>query len=604
MIFIPKPLILKAWQYFAEINSVTLFILSLVLFAFGNQAYAQDFTDPPIWRHALGGSVIGNPVAQVESVVAITDGGNLKSFSSQGNTLWSYYARGRLTTHLSRSREGTSYICRTNGTLIAVNRSGRELWQIRLESPMISPVLIGWDGRLFVFSDRKITCMTAAGFTLWSKNLEKRTALPPVLDIDGGVILVQDDGEVLKFDPFGTVLAWASSEGELPIASVSLAADEKLPVILLVFEDGRMELIYSSTGYRESLKGKLDLPSAPLTVAGMDAAGRNVSGKKDEAAVLFKDGRVGIISLDKRRLLWILPSHAGPGELPNIAASRISDRDFPGFFYDERGVYILTKTGATGFMQDGRRLWTIRIKGATGIPSFGDDGILYSGGEDWILYAYRLEARVRVKQNLLYGETPVGTYGMGNPGPSSMADFHFRYDDNQLEARFNEIRRAVKEGKVGINEKEYVSWLMETAGSVVANPWSRNHPPVHTRYRVEAARLLAYMGSRETIPFLTELFNRDTEVLVKAAAAEAIGRIGVDPEGIAIRAFGNTILPSSLVSDETLLSSVAEAVGALCRFSGPPLSDAGIRILTILSRDDKPPGSRNKARQEIRSINR
>ena len=103
----------------------------------------------PLWRQALGGAVIGIPVTQAESVVVVCDGGNLKAYSRQGRLLWDYFARGRLSPFITRSREGTSYICRTNGTLIAVNRSGRELWQIP-GSPLTAPVLVGWTaGSLF-----------------------------------------------------------------------------------------------------------------------------------------------------------------------------------------------------------------------------------------------------------------------------------------------------------------------------------------------------------------------------------------------------------------------------------------------------------------------
>ena len=157
------------------------------------------YTDNPIWRNALGGAVIGHPVAQVESVIAATDGGNLKSFSTQGKLLWNYYAGGRLTPHISRSREGTSYICRTNGRFIAINRSGRELWQIDLKTPIIFPAIIGWDGRLFVFNEKKITCMTAAGYILWSKTLETKTVSSPILDNQGGILMIQEGELVLLY---------------------------------------------------------------------------------------------------------------------------------------------------------------------------------------------------------------------------------------------------------------------------------------------------------------------------------------------------------------------------------------------------------------------
>ena len=205
----------------------------IILLSLCTKLYAQDRSDVPLWRQGLGGATIGRPVAQVESVVAITDGGNIRSYTSEGIFLWDYYARGRLTPLISRSREGTTYICRTNGTLIAVNRSGRELWQHNLRAPIVFPVLIGWDGRLFVLTDRRIICMTAAGYVLWSRIFDNRTILNPVRDSAGGVLLVQENGELLRLDPFGNAISYTDSQGT-PVALASLDSSENgLPILLL-----------------------------------------------------------------------------------------------------------------------------------------------------------------------------------------------------------------------------------------------------------------------------------------------------------------------------------------------------------------------------------
>jgi len=578
-----------------------IFLLLLTAGLRAQSAGANDaaFTEIPFWRQALGGAVIGHPVAQVESVVTATDGGNLKSYSSQGLPLWNYYARGRLAPFVSRSREGTSYICRTNGILIAVNRSGRELWQINLRAPVISPVLTGWDGRLFVFTGKKITCMTAAGYTLWSKTLERNIALAPVRDAGGGIIVALENGEIRRYDPFGGSFSYTASAPGVPNAVASLEINGYGLSILLLYADRHIELVSTQNSdskgnsvprvNSESFRGKLDLPAAPIAAAG----------RKNEAAVLLKDGRVVLLSPGEKKILWTAAGHIKEGELPEKPGP--GDLDF---FYDERGVYMLTKTGATGFTPDGRRLWITLLKNAAAIPSFGDDGILYSGGADWILYAYRLEDRVKAVQRVLYGEASEGSYGSGDPRPSSMADYYYRFDEKEMETRLAEIRTAIKNGDTGSNEKEYTAWLMETAGSLVENPRSGNNPPVQARYRAEAARLLAFLGSRETIPFLADLFNRDPDAAVKAAAAGAIGRIGVDPEGIALRAFMNAITPPSPPGDDVALTAVAAATGALCRFSGPPLSGAGVAILTLLSGPDRAPPVRRQAQRELDRLGR
>ena len=545
--------------------------------------YAQDISNAPLWRQALGGVIIGRPIAQVESVVAITDGSRLLSFSSQGTPLWDYSARGRLTPHLSRSREGTSYICRTNGILIAINRAGRELWQYRLRTPIIYPVLIGWDSRLFVFTETQIICMTASGNVLWSKTLEKSIALAPFLDTTGGFIIVMDDGEVQSIDPFGNLVSYQLLGGvssAVPSAITSLYIEGWGPSILLLHSDRQLELIYPELGYGETFRGRLDLPSLPLAAVG----------RGDKAAVLLQDGRLALICFERRDILWLADIGIS---IPASVEIDIS--------YDERGIYVLTREGASAFTADGRRLWIIRLTGTAALPVFGDDGILYSSGNDWILHAYQLEDQVRAGLRLLYGEEAEGNYGLSNPGPSSWANFPLRFEERELQARFSEIQQAIRNGYVGNREREYIAWLMETSGSFAAILHTGGRSPVQVQQRADATRLFAYIGSRETIPFLANLFINDPEAPVKAAAAYAIGKIGVDPEGIALRAFQSVISPMA-ISNETVLTSVAAAVGALCRFSGPPLSEAGIRLLTALSSADRPPATRRQAQQEMRSL--
>jgi outer membrane protein assembly factor BamB len=146
---------------------------------------------------------------------------------------------------------------------------------------------------------------------------------------------------------------------------------------------------------------------------------------------------------------------------------------------------------------------------------------------------------------------------------------------------------------------------MEIAGSAeAASPRQpRTHPLVQVKYRTEAARLLSFIGSRETIPFLANLCRGDPENVVKAAAAEAIGSIGTDPDGIAMAAFAALVFPQIPGRDERVMASIAAATGALCRFSGPPLSQEGTRVLTAIA--SLGPGfAQGVARRELDSLYR
>jgi outer membrane protein assembly factor BamB len=556
------------------------------------------FNDPPLWRQGLNGMVIGSPVSQAESVVVVSDGGSVKAFSWQGRHLWDYTVRGRLQPFVTLSREGTAYVCRyTNlsGALIAVNRTGRELWQVNIGEPLAAPVIIGWDGRLFVFTERNIRCYTAAGYPLWSKPLEKTIAFKPHKDGEGGFFLIYEDGEFLRFDAFGNILITEMLD-TIPLAIVPINypannSNIENKSLLFLYSNGVFEL--QNTRGREVLNG-IRLPAQPHSLAALD----------DHAAVLLKNGRICYISIADQRILWTGDTHLSPG---NFSGSS-PETDF---FFDERGIYLLTQNGAVAFTEDGVRLWTIELRGTVSLPAFSDEGILYSGGTNWILYAYRLEERVRAQKRVMYGPAPEGNYGTGILRPDIWEYNRQRLSEPEIIPVFREIEQAARDGIIGEKEKEYAAWLMGVAGSSLGsiqgnslpgNPRPGFQSPVNIIYKLRAVRLLASMGSRETIPFLANLLTRDNDPLVKAAAAEAIGIIGTDPEGIALQAFSNAIFPPTPLRDEQALSAVALAAGAICRFSGPPLSEAGIRILAALATYDRPPVVRNTAEREIRSL--
>jgi outer membrane protein assembly factor BamB len=545
---------------------------------------AQE-TAPYIWRQAPGGAVLGPPAVQVESVTAVCDGGSLVSYSDQGRLLWKYNARGRLSPHLTRSLEGTSYICRTNGILIAVNRAGRELWRKDVGTEISAPVLVGWDGRLFVFTPQRVHCFTASGYHLWSRYLTHPAALPPKLDRGGGILLVLEDQELAEISPFGRIVTRRLDV--MPSAVVPLdhfAQEEGQPA-----PEGRPALIFTKDGEAViSQWGALatNLPSP----GGVPLA---AEGRGDKAAAVFSDGRLLLLRLPDGETLWSGETHlAGEQDAGEVR-----------ILYDEWGIYVLSTSGATGFSEDGRQRWLIKITGASTVPAFSDDGLLYSGGKDWILYAYQMEERARQEGRSLYGNIPEGNYGTANPRPLFRETGYFNFDDGAVRARLAHIGRALQAGTTGVEELEYTAYLMEIADRVSApSRTTQPRPLVQPNHRIAALRLLGRLGSRETIPFLAGLYTRDRDNTIKAAAAEAIGRIGVDPEGYAFRAFNALIFLPSLYQDETVLTATVAAAGALCRFSGPPLSETGIKLLVTLGQADRPKSVRIRALSELESL--
>jgi len=553
-----------------------LFICSLPCFAeTAEGTFPKEFANAatPIWRHAPGGALLGVPAIQAGSVIAVLDGGHLKAYSLEGKPLWDYWARSpRLVPYVSRNREGTCYICRADGTFIAVNRVGRELWQLKT-GPITAPAVSGWDGRVFVTTEKKISCYTAAGYLLWDRGLAEKVVSGPFLTGAGGITAALNGGELLELSPFGKAIS--RHIGETPAAIIPAS-------------EGTVALLRN--GSLKFFKQNSETAARNIgTVRGTPLGGVS---RGDSIALLLANGNVVLVSLSSGRQQWSGASHIKNREIRNAG-------DFS-LLWDERGIYVFTQLGATGFSSAGRRLWVMRLNGASSIPVLDDNGTLFSGGKDWILYAYKVENRTLTRNESIYGPAPDGDYGLGSPPPSPWANDYDRFYENRLNQELDNLSTVIKDGKIGENELVYAAYLREISGSSLNPQTSRVRPPVQVQHRSLAARLLGYFGSRETISFLAELYLKDPDPAVKTAAAEAIGRIGTDPDGIALRAFSQMITAAS--RDEQVLSATAAAIGSLCRFSGPPLSESGIRLLGFIEREFMPSRARAQAKQEIASL--
>jgi outer membrane protein assembly factor BamB len=441
------------------------------------------------------------------------------------------------------------------------------LWRLK-PGVLSAPILSGWDGRLFVTVEQKLHCYTASGFLLWSRELEHKAALEPRMNRRGGMIMALENGDLLEIDPFGALTKKAL--GEVPSAIVPADGGT-----LVFFKNGGMRFIQSN-GVENRLPNLKE-----GAVGGISRGNR--------AALVLSNGTVVQISLPDGKVLW-----TGDSQLRSASAKETA------LVYDERGIYLLSPSGAVGFTDEGKRLWLLMISGSEGIPVLSDEGMLFSGGSDWILYAYKLENRLHTQGQSLYGPAPEGSYGLGNPPPSPWADYVYRFEESELNTRLADIAELIRTGKVGENEGAYMAYLMETASTSLNPQVSDTHPPVQVKQRAEALRLLGFIGSRETIPFLSNVYVGDPDPTVKAAAAEAIGRIGVDPEGIALKAFAQSAMAAA--RDEQVLIAAASAIGSLCRFSGPPLSESGVRLLGILGRDFMPTPVRAQAKRELDSM--
>jgi outer membrane protein assembly factor BamB len=538
-------------------------VLGLALFA--KAIFAAEIEEPELlWRQVLGGAALTKPAAQAGSVALVCDGGQVKAFGANGRLLWEYRAGGRLLPFITRS-DGGAYICRTNGIFSALNRSGRRLWQVNLRESPVAPPLVGWDGRVFVFLPARILCFTASGTRLWTLDLEKPITLAPVPDKAGGFAAVLADGSLLLVNAFGVTDAVQLQSVPFAVMPLPTLASGKGALygqeFAAIYADGRLDVAGGTKGQDAG-----NLPSA-LAAAPVAAAERGGS-----IAVLLADGGLTLVSREQG-VLWTVKTL--------IQDTRVGG---PYIDWNERGICLFTQYGGEAYNLNGERLWNLRLTGAAAAPVLDEDGILYSGGSDWVLYAYRVDARLPAQISAV-----PAVYGLGLPPPGAIS---YASAPDVRDFLLDTVEDGIRRGGIGRFEPEYTALLFG-----IASDRAENHEA-----RVRALRLLGTIGSREAVPFLTVLFRREQDAVVRGAAAEAIGAIGVDPKGRALAAFEEAVGARDAPLQERLLWSVILATGKLCRFSGPPLSERGVRLLANLSVPTQPASVRRRATSELSAL--
>jgi len=541
----------------------------------------------PMWEAPIGDTIRGIPHLQAGSVVLVGENGRVRSFFMSSTALWNFDARGTAVPHIARSYEAATYICNTDGVLMAINRVGRELWRLNLGKPISYSPVVGWDGRVFISLDSTMTCRTASGNGLWTIDLESPIAFAPILDKTGSVATVLQNNDFVKVHQFSRVERIRLDR--LPIMIVSLDEGNRQSYVLF-YQSGEMEKIYFNDSARHGSKlSKASFPSLPAPPVASASRG-------SQFVVTLRDGRTLCLNA-AGSILWTRDSHEavaerGPG---NLALGQAQ------MMFDERGIYTITIRGVSAFTPEGRRRFVHRLQvECSGVPALSDEGLLYACGRDNVLRVYKIDSRPRtIPQNRYYGPEPEGSYGMGNPPPSPWTGQNNRYQDPEQDRVFEEISAAIRSGQIGVNEPIYVAYIMEMVGFFLGNPHtSPVRPLVKPPQRVRLINLLALVGSRETIPFLWNIFDRDPEPAIRSACAEAIGRIGVDPTGRSFHSYNFLLSPNNPNVDPQLVLAASSSIASLCRFSGPPLAPEGIRILRYFS---NLPSIPNRVKEQIRA---
>lgn len=561
-------------------NSSAQPLLAQVPASVGSVSGGQSESEAEIlFRFPVGGVVTTGPVVGGTMVWFISDSRTLYVLDSEGKAIGRRTISYRKAAFIVCDPFGRAVIPEETSLLTMINRAGQTVWTLDLGVPASGPPAFGLDGRMYVLAGRFLAAYTPNGRRLWRTELPLEAAGTVQTGPGGGPVLMLTDGSLRLWSQDGESLWSFFINFEMPSAPQAtlhgalMAADGQ--AVAFALPDGRLARIDALGQLAWSFK----VAPLPAVLA---------LGPDDGCLVAGRDGSLSLVG--PSGLVW--RTSAKPGFVPSDAALVV---------YDSR--YVLTwKGGAVSFGIDGGFYRELNIRNPATAPALAPGGSVFSGGVDWIMYAYRFERGLSVPEASTV--PALDRQAVRQAAREEVFWTPGAMNDDVLLTGLADIEKSLKSGTIGGGAENAILYAAAVAlgdfeapfgsGAVSPGPVPRGPLP-----RAMACQTLGMLGSPRSLPVLVEVFQRDPEPVVRAAAASAVAAIGLDPDGLAQEAFARA---ASEGLDLRTAFGVIDAIEGLYRSNGALDNLAGALALARLSVGNYPRDLRARAETALRRV--
>ncbi len=532
----------------------------LGLFALGLPALGADL--PPLFRLSVGGRPLAPPLLDMSrnhSAVWFLSEDDSLYLLSEGGELRLKQALPSPRPWLAIDPFGRALVLLDGGGrpyLGIITATGNLAWRLPLgdwlgTSPVPGLVAFGPDGRYLLGNGRSLLCLAPSGRELWRYSLPGTpSSCPAILDASGNFLIGLSDGRLLVLSPYGEKKALYPGHASAVSALGRFGAD-----IVVGHEDGSLALL----GASGSVLFQATMRTAPRSFAASPPAGRT------PGTLVAIDGKGNLAVFDGGgRSLWEASTGITEASLL-LSTTRI----------------VVTGLGrAASYSISGTLLRSAGISHAIAPALITPTGLLFSAGEDWVLAAYRYEASLNAIEEERPPACPSDPRALRE---LELFDPSVTGEDGQL-ALVRDIEKSLDSATIGGGEagdrailEAIAAGSLSTAGQAAAGRKFR----LFARPRVEACRVLGEIGSPASLGALSDIAVRGGDPAVRASALEAIGRIGVDPDGLADSALA--LGGGGARLEDEVAWALVDAIEAQTLGSGASPSIAAVRSLMALS---------------------
>ncbi len=534
---------------------IVLFFLSL--FTAKLNALKENLSDLS-WRFVTGGKILYKPAVDHRGIIYFaSDDRHLYAVLPEGREKWSFALRSKPSSSPVISYSGTIYIGCVSGKFYAVAPNGSLRWCFDSGSGACLNPALGRDGTIYLpTSGGTLYALDFAGNEKWRFKARAGISSSASIGPGGSIYFSSTDRRLYALNPSGEKKWEARMSGSVGTPAVGL--------------DGN--LYVNSSGIQAiSPNGKhLWHYSIPARTADpvIQSDGIIIAGAQN--------ARLYAIS-SRGKKIWDLYI----GEAMQSPAAVAEDNSiFVGT--ENNHLYVVTP--------DGRVQWVFSAKRTVRIPTITEDGSLYFGSDDWILYALKLKAGGPDD-----GPWPIylhdtqhtsrfnGLKDLCSPAAMILKELAYSNSIDLKFAALSDIEQYIEGRKflavhvqsleeiLAFLALEGVTYRVYEQGTVI-----NNYPQV----RLRSCEILGSLATEGAWNILLDVIHNDSDSMVKTTAVGALARIGADVNGRAVKTILFELEKSSAGQQQfifaalTALERIAEKEG----FRDPSLIPHLVRI--------------------------
>jgi len=528
-------------------------LIPLFLFVSTLSSYGNDFTNllRVQWRFPLDGKIIYKPAVDCGgNIYAVTDSKKLYSIRSTGILNWKKKLMGKVSAPPLVGYDGSVIVsvaaASENGSVYSFKPNSTVRWVFKLKSEVTGSMSLGNTGNIYIPSGPFLYVIDYRGKLIFRYGFSASISAGPSVSSDNTVYIGTNDGRLYAVKSTGRKVWEVRLKG--------------VPNEIIIGKNGNIYAGYSGVfcispngkvlwNYRFAgkVKGLLENRDGSITAAG-------ASGK------LYRISSTGekVLELD----LGIHHVKSLPGIINASTVSKETGGDQL-FVTSEDGILYLASVEG----KNTEKIYELlgRKNSITGITVVSSNrGILmYSGTEDWILSAIKIEnmkqSRFK-KPNAVYSGTNRWSFVLHDSCNTARLNGFFDSNNGAYlsirEKAFSDYRELKASALDSIEEylnykifmPLYADKIEEILGFLssesvynkqyVLGKIVNDFPSV----RAKSNTLLGLLGTERARGILVKLLEAEQNETVESACITSLGLIGMDPEGASERALAEVLM--------------------------------------------------------------